>query len=110
MATRKKKKLKRLALFCGAVAALYFLFFFSVHLFDFGMLLPEDWMNDDLHYIVACFAIICFLLYISIVIRIYTRQAVPNPRFSGYMIFGVGLGVLFVLWSVGLLMTALNLN
>jgi|GEM_PF-5452885 len=106
----RKRKLKRLAVFCAIASTLYFLGFFLIQMFDFGLDLPEDWMNEDGHYILACLAIVCFLLYVTVVVRIYTRQRVPSPGFNGYMVYAVVLGVLFVLWSVALLMQVLNIG
>lgn len=110
MSTRKRRKMKRAALVCGTVAAIYFIGFFIVQMIDAGPVFAGDWMNEDWHYIVACVSIVCFLLYMSIILRIYTRQAVPSRRFSGYMAYGVALGVLFILWAVSLLMEVLNIS
>jgi len=106
---RKRRKQKKLAVVCGAIAFCYFLGFFLIHFFDLGGLLPEDWIGNDWHYIIASFSIICFLLYASVVVRIYTRQSIPNPKHSVYSIFGAVLVVLFVLWVVSLLMRLLNM-
>ena len=110
MSSHRRRKLKKVAVVCGSFSTLYFLGFFIIRLFDFNFLLPEEWMGQDWHYIIACLAIICFLLYSSIVIRIYSRQSIPNPKFTKYMVFGVIIGILFVLWSVSLLMMAFNVG
>jgi hypothetical protein len=109
MSSRKRRKLKRIALICGIFATIYFLGFFLIQMFDLNSLLPEDWMSSDMHYIVACLSVICFLLYSTIVLRIYTRQSIPNPRFTIYMVFGVVIGILFALWGVSLIMMLLRI-
>lgn len=106
---RKRKKQKKLAVFCGVIAFCYFLGFFLIHFFDLGTLLPEDWISNDWHYIIASFSIICFLLYATTVVRIYNRQSIPNPKYNIYSIFGAILMVLFVLWIVSLLMRLLKI-
>jgi cation transport ATPase len=109
MSSRKRRKLKRVALVCGIFATIYFLGFFLIQMFDLNALLPEDWMSQDIHYIIACLAVVCFLLYSTIVIRIYTRQSIPNPKFTIYMIFGIAISIFFVLWAVSLLMLLLKI-